>query len=215
MRQKKKQLQHSWSLTRTHFSLTKAWQRSKFCIQWVHRLVECPLFTDLQLWFLYSNEANILSISSNQGDPGGNHGHFDSQGNQMTSFAHSIAFNPTFAINGYCESYKGSVCSQYIKNSTIYVTGRHEQSYLESQLTNVLKHVATWRDISPQCHRFAMPLLCFTAFSLCDEYSSESFPRKVSFLSMDLLFFLFLWHDPLLSSGESEWIWAQICFFPS
>lgn len=144
---------------------------------------DCFLFQ-----FLNSNEGNILGISTNQGDTGSdgnNNGHFDSQGNTInTNFGHGFGsnslLNPPFAMNRICEPYKGSVCSQYIKNATISVTSRTEQSYLESQLNNVLKHVATWRDISPQCHRFAMPLLCFTAFSLCtDEYLVESTPRKV------------------------------------
>ena len=150
-----------------------------------------------------SNEANILGISSgNQGDTGSevlHHASYDNQGggmilnsNSNSNFplGRSSSLSSVFPHGPYCEAYRGSVCSQHLKNASIYVTSRSDQSYLELQLNNVLKHVETWSEISPQCHRFAMPLLCFTAFSLCDEYSSEVIPRKVRYLSLLSALFL-------------------------
>lgn len=97
----------------------------------------------------------------------------------------------TEELTGFCEPYRGSVCSQFIGNSSIYVQSPYSQDQVESKLAAAFTVVATSHDVSPQCHRFAIPSLCFGAFPLCDEYSHDPRPRKVrlqSPFSVDGLF---------------------------
>lgn len=83
-------------------------------------------------------------------------------------------------LTGFCEPYRGSVCSQFIGNASIYVLSPYSQDQVEAKLSAAFTVVATSHDVSPQCHRFAIPSLCFGAFPLCDEYSHDPRPRKVS-----------------------------------
>lgn len=80
---------------------------------------------------------------------------------------------------GFCQPYRGSVCSQFIGNASIYVTSHRSQQIMEEKLSSVFTVVATSHDVSPACHRFAIPSLCFSAFPLCDEDAREPKARKV------------------------------------
>jgi len=80
---------------------------------------------------------------------------------------------------GICQPYRGQICSQYIGNMSIFVPAGRSQDVMEVKMTQAFSVVATSQDISPLCHRFAIPSLCFVAFPLCDEMSIEARPRKV------------------------------------
>ncbi|KAI1280314.1 Tyrosine-protein kinase transmembrane receptor ROR2 [Halotydeus destructor] len=81
--------------------------------------------------------------------------------------------------SGFCQPYRGSVCSQFIGNASIFVQSSRSQDIMEEKLSSAFTVVATSHDISPACHRFAIPSLCFAAFPLCDEDAKEPRPRKV------------------------------------
>lgn len=85
--------------------------------------------------------------------------------------------------SGLCQSYHGTVCSQYIKNMSIYIEPGVSQEMIESKIQAAFTVVATSPDVSAQCHRFAIPSLCFAAFPLCDEFSATPRPRKVCVVS--------------------------------
>lgn len=83
--------------------------------------------------------------------------------------------------SGLCQPYHGVVCSQYIKNMSIYLEPGVSQDMIEQKIQAAFTVVATSPDVSAQCHRFAIPSLCFAAFPLCDDFSEEPKPRKASF----------------------------------
>ena len=80
---------------------------------------------------------------------------------------------------GICQPYHGTVCSQFIKNMSIFLEPGVSQDTIERKIQEAFTVVATSPDVSAQCHRFAIPSLCFAAFPLCDESSLEPKPRKV------------------------------------
>ena len=82
---------------------------------------------------------------------------------------------------GTCEPYRGTACEQYIKNMSIFVDSRSGQDVIESKIRDAFTVVASSQDVSPQCHRFAIPSLCLSAFPPCDDAASEARPRKVSY----------------------------------
>ena len=84
------------------------------------------------------------------------------------------------AAYGVCEPYRGSACEQYIKNMTIYVESRQGQEAIERKIASAFTVVESSQDVSPQCHRFAIPSLCLSAFPPCDDMVGEAKPRKVS-----------------------------------
>lgn len=81
--------------------------------------------------------------------------------------------------NGFCEAYRGTVCSQYIGNQSIYVESLDSQDLMEQKIGDVFIVIKTSQDISPQCHRFAIPSLCYSSFPPCDHTSRPVRPRKV------------------------------------
>lgn len=81
---------------------------------------------------------------------------------------------------GTCEPYRGNACEQFIKNMSIFVDSRVGQDAIESKIRDAFTVVASSQDVSPQCHRFAIPSLCLSAFPPCDDMASEAKARKVS-----------------------------------
>jgi hypothetical protein len=82
---------------------------------------------------------------------------------------------------GICEPYRGNACEQFIKNMSIFVDSRVGQDAIESKIREAFTVVASSQDVSPQCHRFAIPSLCLSAFPPCDDMASEAKARKVSY----------------------------------
>ena len=121
-------------------------------------------------------------------------------------------------LTGFCEPYRGSVCSQFIGNASIYVLNPYSQDQVEAKLSAAFTVVATSHDVSPQCHRFAIPSLCFGAFPLCDEYSHDPRPRKVLFssfssllrLSFSFLLLLSFSFLLLLSLSPKGYFWTSL-----
>jgi hypothetical protein len=80
-----------------------------------------------------------------------------------------------------CLPYKGTLCSQFLLNQTVLTRGdlRLDQ-LLEHKLRQLIHLIATGKHISPHCHRYAIPALCFYAYPLCDANSMQVKPRQVS-----------------------------------
>lgn len=76
-----------------------------------------------------------------------------------------------------CVPYKGTVCSQYLKNHTLIIQ-RNGQNQLEEGLHRAFRFIANAAGISPQCHRFTMPLLCFQSFDVCEQ---NDFPSSLDY----------------------------------
>lgn len=91
----------------------------------------------------------------------------DTDHSQQLHNAHSLdALATTYPSQ--CVPYKGTVCSQYLRNQTVIVQ-RHSQYQLEELLHRAFRIIANAANISPQCHRFTMPLLCFQSFHVCEQ----------------------------------------------
>ncbi|XP_074593104.1 tyrosine-protein kinase transmembrane receptor Ror-like isoform X2 [Brevipalpus obovatus] len=83
------------------------------------------------------------------------------------------------SIGGSCEPYRGSACSQYLGNGSIFVRSPGSQAIIERKISEVFSVIKTSKDVSPQCHRFAIPSLCYYSFPLCDAHSETIRPRTV------------------------------------
>lgn len=77
-----------------------------------------------------------------------------------------------------CVSYKGTVCSQFLRNHTVIVQ-RQSQYQLEELLHRAFRIIANAANISPQCHRFTMPLLCFQSFHVCEQIDFSPFTSPI------------------------------------
>lgn len=83
---------------------------------------------------------------------------------------------------GYCQVYRGVTCAQYIGNRTVFIQPPNSLSLMEEKLAAAFTVVATSHDVSADCHRYAIPSLCFFAFPLCfeDSHLPPSAPRPPS-----------------------------------
>lgn len=82
--------------------------------------------------------------------------------------------------NGFCQPYRGTACSQFLQNRSIYVRNEQYQQTMESKILGAFSVIMASPDISVQCNRYAISSLCFYVFPLCDEdvYHHPA-PRKV------------------------------------
>ncbi|GFT86851.1 inactive tyrosine-protein kinase transmembrane receptor ROR1 [Nephila pilipes] len=80
---------------------------------------------------------------------------------------------------GFCQLYRGVTCLQFIGNRTVYVKSPLSLSHMEEKLTAAFTVIATSHDVSEECHKYAIPSLCFFAFPLCETDSPYPVPRQV------------------------------------
>lgn len=88
---------------------------------------------------------------------------------------------------GLCQIYRGITCSQLIRNRTVYVKSVLHQSHMEEKLAAAITVIATSHEISTDCHKYVIPLLCYFAFPLCEENSPHPVARKVCRHECELL----------------------------
>ncbi|KAH9517899.1 Inactive tyrosine-protein kinase transmembrane receptor ror1 [Dermatophagoides farinae] len=110
--------------------------------------------------------------------------------NNMTQLL-ALSHNNSFAIPnidskellldgpGMCQPYRGSACSQFLQNRTIYVRNEYWQQIMDNKLLAAFNVIVHSPDVSLQCHRYAISSLCFHVFSLCDDTFPHPHPRKV------------------------------------
>lgn len=77
-----------------------------------------------------------------------------------------------------CQLYRGSRCSQYVGNMSVYVSAGVTQSLLETKLASALTVIAHSKDISEGCEVYALPSLCYSAFPVCRD-DPTLHPRRI------------------------------------
>ncbi|XP_040070662.2 inactive tyrosine-protein kinase transmembrane receptor ROR1 isoform X1 [Ixodes scapularis] len=70
---------------------------------------------------------------------------------------------------GSCQIYQGITCGQYLGNRSVFVRPPPAtMAAMEEKLAAAFTVIATSQDVSPQCHKYAIPSLCFFAFPPCE-----------------------------------------------
>jgi hypothetical protein len=93
------------------------------------------------------------------------------------------ALNPTIVENyddkGFCEPYRGSVCSGIITgNYSVYSTSSQQQDLIEERLKTIIPLLLSNKNnLSKRCSTFAIPSLCLFAFPLCDRQTKQ--PKQI------------------------------------
>ncbi len=93
------------------------------------------------------------------------------------------ALNPTIVENyddkGFCEPYRGSVCSGIITgNYSVYSTSSQQQDLIEERLKTIIPLLMSNKNnLSKRCSTFAIPSLCLFAFPLCDRQTKQ--PKQI------------------------------------
>ncbi|XP_064477295.1 LOW QUALITY PROTEIN: tyrosine-protein kinase transmembrane receptor ROR2-like [Ornithodoros turicata] len=86
---------------------------------------------------------------------------------------------PAIPAGGSCQIYQGVTCGQYLGNRSVYVRPPPDNlATMEAKVAAAFTVVATSHDMSAQCHKYAIPSLCFFVFPPC-EGESEPVPRSV------------------------------------
>ncbi|XP_066997233.2 tyrosine-protein kinase transmembrane receptor Ror isoform X2 [Anabrus simplex] len=102
----------------------------------------------------------------------------------------TVAYGDEVAeIEGVCQIYRGTRCSNYLGNKTVHVPPPQTQRLLEEKLANAFKVIDHSEDLSPNCHAFAEPSLCYSAFPLChdDDLEGKKQPRRICREDCDIL----------------------------
>ncbi|RNA44299.1 tyrosine- kinase transmembrane receptor ROR1 [Brachionus plicatilis] len=91
------------------------------------------------------------------------------------------SLNPTLVENfddkGFCEPYRGSICSGIItSNYSVYSTSQQQQDLIEDRLKSIVPLLLK-NNLSKRCSTFALPSLCLFAFPLCDRHTNQ--PKQI------------------------------------
>lgn len=106
--------------------------------------------------------------------------HLSNLGSPVASTGGVVLGQFSTSTQQQCVPYKGTLCSQFLLNQTVLSRGdlRLDQ-LLEHKLRQLIQLIAAGKHISPHCHRYAIPALCFYAYPLCDSISGINKPRHV------------------------------------
>ncbi|GFN85474.1 tyrosine-protein kinase receptor [Plakobranchus ocellatus] len=82
---------------------------------------------------------------------------------------------------GFCTVYRGSTCSQYVGNFSIFLDVGQTQGSLEQSYAAAfaIAGAASNSKLSEECEKYGIPMLCYNAFPLCDLSSKTARPRQV------------------------------------
>ncbi|KAL8575332.1 hypothetical protein ACOMHN_003166 [Nucella lapillus] len=80
---------------------------------------------------------------------------------------------------GFCQIYRGSTCSKFVGNMSIYVESKYTQGLSEEKLIAAFAVIASSHHLSQRCQEFGIPSLCFHAFPLCDDSGDKVRPRQI------------------------------------
>lgn len=80
---------------------------------------------------------------------------------------------------GFCQIYRGSTCSKFVGNQSIYVESRTTQGILEEKFIAAFAVIGSSTHLSLRCQEFGIPSLCYHAFPLCDDSGSKPRPRQI------------------------------------
>lgn len=81
--------------------------------------------------------------------------------------------------DGFCQKFRGNTCAKFFGNQSIYVTSEYSQGVKENNFISGFTIIASSSEMSPTCHQYAIPFLCYFTFPLCDMSSDEPRPRQV------------------------------------
>jgi hypothetical protein len=114
-----------------------------------------------------------------------------------------------------CVPYTGSVCSQYLHNRTVLLRPGHSLNQMEMLLRRAFAIVASSASISPQCHRFTVPLLCYQSFQVCEQKDAITsgmpelgIPEQKTAIKDDLVGMYHAKHGFQLR----QVLWTAVCF---
>ncbi|KAK7495062.1 hypothetical protein BaRGS_00013702 [Batillaria attramentaria] len=80
---------------------------------------------------------------------------------------------------GFCQTYRGNTCSQFVGNMSIYVESKYTQGLSEERFIAAFAVIASSNHLSQRCQDYGIRSLCFHAFPLCDESSDKPRPRQI------------------------------------
>ncbi|KAK6180051.1 hypothetical protein SNE40_012270 [Patella caerulea] len=81
--------------------------------------------------------------------------------------------------DGFCQVHRGSTCSKYVGNMSIYVSTKFTQGLREERFIAAFAVIGSSNHLSTECQSFAIPSLCYHAFPLCDETRGKPRPRQI------------------------------------
>ncbi|XP_052775158.1 inactive tyrosine-protein kinase transmembrane receptor ROR1-like isoform X2 [Mya arenaria] len=68
----------------------------------------------------------------------------------------------------FCQQHRANVCATYVGNKSIYVTSRYAQGLREDKVMAALSVIGHSNDLSTQCGRYAISLICHFSFPHCE-----------------------------------------------
>ncbi|XP_046335927.1 inactive tyrosine-protein kinase transmembrane receptor ROR1-like isoform X3 [Haliotis rufescens] len=81
--------------------------------------------------------------------------------------------------SGFCQIYRGSTCSKFVGNMSIYVTSKLTQSRKEEKLIAGFAVIGSSSHLSSKCQEYAIRSLCFHSLPLCDTNTNNPRPRQI------------------------------------
>ncbi|XP_059167890.1 inactive tyrosine-protein kinase transmembrane receptor ROR1-like, partial [Physella acuta] len=81
--------------------------------------------------------------------------------------------------DGFCQVYKGSTCSLYMGNSSVFVRSKKTLAEREEKFIAAFAVIGATPKLSDACQKYGIESLCYHAFPPCDETSSKPKPRQI------------------------------------
>ncbi|ESO86644.1 hypothetical protein LOTGIDRAFT_51609, partial [Lottia gigantea] len=81
--------------------------------------------------------------------------------------------------DGFCQVHRGSTCSKYVGNKSIYVSTKFTQGLREERFIAAFAVIGSSNHLSKECQTFAIPSLCYHAFPLCDDSRGKPRPKQI------------------------------------
>ncbi|CAL1536023.1 unnamed protein product [Lymnaea stagnalis] len=82
--------------------------------------------------------------------------------------------------DGFCQIYRGSTCSKFVGNTSIYVKSKFTQSHSEEKFIAAFAVIGASNHLSPKCQQYGIQSLCYHAFPLCDlSLERQNKPRQI------------------------------------
>ncbi|XP_071117969.1 hemicentin-1-like [Haliotis cracherodii] len=78
---------------------------------------------------------------------------------------------------GFCQIYLGTICSRYLRNKSVFVTSRFEQSQKEDRVIAAVTYIGN--RLNQRCANLALQTVCYTAFPPCTAIGNVPTPRAV------------------------------------
>ncbi|KAK3091292.1 hypothetical protein FSP39_018693 [Pinctada imbricata] len=80
---------------------------------------------------------------------------------------------------GFCQDFRGSTCATFLGNKTIYVTSEYSQGVKEEKFITGFTIIASTKDMTSECQKYAIKFLCLFTFPPCDGTVTDPQPVKM------------------------------------